>query len=45
MISGILWLIGLLSGLGFFALPNRLGWWSLVVAGGLLLLGSLIDGL
>jgi hypothetical protein len=45
IISGILWLIGLLSGLGFFALPNKLGWWSLVVAGGLLILGSLIDGL
>jgi hypothetical protein len=44
-ISGILWLIGLVNGLGFFSLPNRLGFWALVVAGLLLLLGSLIDGL
>jgi hypothetical protein len=44
-ISGVLWLIGLLNGLGIFHLPNNLGFWSLVVAGLLLLLGSLLDGL
>jgi hypothetical protein len=45
IISGILWLIGLLNGLGAFALPNRLGFWCLVAAGFLLILGSLLDGL
>jgi hypothetical protein len=44
-ISAILWLIGLLNGLGVFALPNRLGFWALVVAGLLLILGSLLDGI
>jgi hypothetical protein len=44
-ISAILWLIGLLNGLGFFKLPNNLGFWALVAAGFLLILGSLIDGL
>ena len=44
-ISGILWLIGLLNGLGTIHLPNNLGFWSLVAAGFLLILGSLIDGL
>lgn len=43
-ISVILWLIGLLNGLGVFHLPNNLGFWSLVVAGLLLILGSLFDG-
>lgn len=45
VISGILWLIGLLNVLGIVALPNRLGLWALVLAGLLLLLGSLMDGL
>jgi len=45
VISGILWLIGLLNVLEIVSLPNRLGIWSLVVAGLLLLLGSLMDGL
>lgn len=45
VISGILWLIGLLDGLAVFALPNRLGFGALVVAGLLLLLGSLMNGL
>lgn len=44
-ISVILWLIGLLNGLGVFHLPNNLGFWSLVVAGLLLILGSLFDGI
>jgi hypothetical protein len=44
-ISGVLWLIGLLNGLGTIHLPNNLGFWALVVAGLLLILGSLIDGL
>ncbi len=45
IISLILWLIGLLAGLGIFHLPNNLGFWALVVAGLLLILGSLLDGL
>jgi hypothetical protein len=44
-ISVVLWLIGLVNGLGKFPLPNRLGFWALVVAGLLLILGSLLDGL
>jgi len=44
-ISVILWLIGLLDGLKVFHLPNNLGFWALVVAGLLLILGSLLDGL
>lgn len=44
-ISGVLWLIGLLNGLGAISLPNSLGFWALVVAGLLLILGSLFDGL
>lgn len=43
-ISVILWLIGLLAGLGAVHLPNNLGFWSLVAAGLLLILGSLFDG-
>ena len=43
-ISILLWLIGLLGGLGVVHLPNNLGFWSLVVAGLLLILGSLFDG-
>lgn len=45
IISIILWLIGLLNGLGMVALPNNLGFWALVIAGALLILGSLLDGL
>jgi hypothetical protein len=44
-ISVILWLVGLLAGLGVIHVPNNLGFWSLVVAGLLLILGSLLDGL
>jgi hypothetical protein len=44
-ISIVLWLVGLLNGLGTIHLPNNLGFWALVVAGFLLILGSLIDGL
>lgn len=44
-ISVVLWLIGLLGGLGVVALPAGLGFWSLVIAGALLILGSLLDGL
>jgi hypothetical protein len=44
-ISVLLWILGLLNGLGTIALPNRLGFWALVVAGLLLILGSLIDGI
>ncbi len=45
IVSGVLWLIGLLEGLDVFSLPNGLGFWALVVAGLLLILGSLLDGL
>ena len=44
-ISVVLWLIGLLNGLSVIHLPNNLGFWALVVAGALLILGCLIDGL
>lgn len=44
-ISVVLWLIGLLNGLGTIHLPNSLGFWALVAAGLLLILGSLFDGL
>jgi hypothetical protein len=45
IISLVLWLIGLLAGLGVIHVPNNLGFWSLVVAGLLMILGSLLDGL
>ncbi len=45
VISILLWLIGLLAGLGTISLPNNLGFWALVGAGLLLILGSLFDGL
>ena len=45
LISLILWVVGLLAGLGVFHLPNNLGFWSLVAAGALLMLGSMLDGL
>lgn len=45
IIAIVLWVIGLLVGLGVFTLPNNLGFWSLVTSGLLLILGSLFDGL
>jgi hypothetical protein len=49
IIALILWLVGLLAGLHIIHLPSGLppatGFWSLVIAGGLLILGSLFDGL
>lgn len=49
IIALVLWLVGLLSGLGVIALPaslpNNFGFWSLVISGLLLILGSLFDGL
>ena len=45
LISLVLWLVGLLAGLGIIHVPNNLGFWALVVAGLLLILGSLLDGL
>jgi hypothetical protein len=47
-ISLILWLVGLLAGLGVVHLPSNmstLGFWCLVVAGLLLMLGCVLDGL
>lgn len=45
IIAIVLWLIGLLGGLGMVAIPGNYGFWSLVIAGALLILGSLLDGL
>ena len=45
IIAIVLWLIGLLGGLGMVAVPGNYGFWSLVIAGALLILGSLLDGL
>jgi len=45
LLAGAFWLLGVLDTLGAFILPNRLGIWLLVIAGLLLLLGSLVDGL
>ena len=45
IISLVLWLVGLLAGLGVIHVPNNLGFWALVVAGLLLILGSMLDGL
>lgn len=45
IISTVLWLLGVLAGVGMIALPNNLGFWALAAAGLLLLLGSLLDGL
>jgi predicted membrane channel-forming protein YqfA (hemolysin III family) len=45
VISLVLWVIGLAAGLALIHLPNNLGFWALVVAGLLLILGSLFDGL
>jgi hypothetical protein len=49
IIALVLWLVGLLLGLHIIHLPSGLpaatGFWSLVIAGLLLILGSLLDGL
>jgi hypothetical protein len=45
VIALVLWLVGLLAGLGMIQVPNNLGFWSLVGAGLLLILGSVLDGL
>ena len=45
IISIIFWLVGLLGGLNMVSLPAGWGVWSLVIAGALLILGSLLDGL
>jgi len=45
ILSVVLWLIGLLAGLGVIHVPSPYGFWSLVIAGLLLILGSLLDGL
>ncbi len=48
IIAAILWLIGTLNGLGVIHLPSgsgNLGFWSLVIAGLLLIIGSLVDGI
>lgn len=48
VIALILWLVGLLIGLGVMAtpagLPSNFGFWALVISGLLLLLGSIFDG-
>lgn len=41
----VLWLIGTLAGLGIVPVPPPAGFWCLVIAGLLAILGSLIDGL
>lgn len=43
--SGLLWLTGLLTGLGLLSLPINLGFWALVIASLLLILGALFDSL
>jgi hypothetical protein len=49
IISLILWLIGLLLGLSIIHVPSGFppttGFWSLVIAGALLMLGCVLDGL
>ncbi len=46
IISIILWVIGFLSTvLGVIHLPSNLGLWALIIAGLLLILGSLIDNI
>jgi hypothetical protein len=45
IISIILWLVGLLGGLHIASIPGQYVFWSLVIAGALLILGSLLDGL
>jgi phosphatidylglycerophosphate synthase len=45
ILSVVLWLVGLLAGLNMIHIPSPWGFWSLVIAGLLLILGSLLDGL
>ncbi|HEY0515234.1 MAG TPA: hypothetical protein VGH73_25275 [Thermoanaerobaculia bacterium] len=45
ILAVILWLAGLLAGLGVIHLPNNLGFWSLAAAGFLLILGCTLDGI
>ena len=46
IIAAILWLLGFASEiLHIVTLPGGYGVWCLVLAGGLLILGSLVDGL
>lgn len=49
IISLILWLIGLLLGLAILHTPSSFppttGFWCLVIAGALLMLGCVLDGL
>jgi hypothetical protein len=46
VIAAVLWVIGFADVImGAFTLPSNLGIWFLVIAGLLLILGSLIDGL
>ena len=45
IVAVILWLIGLLGGLNVASVPSQYVFWSLVIAGALLILGSLLDGL
>jgi len=45
IIAIVLWLIGLLGVLGMVAVPGNYETWALVIAGALLILGSLLDGL
>jgi hypothetical protein len=45
IIAAVLLLLGVLAEFGTIALPNNLGFWALVLAGVLLILGSLLDGL
>lgn len=41
----ILWAIGLLAGLGVLPVPSNAGFWCLVIAGLLAILGCLVDGI
>jgi len=45
IIAIILWVIGLLGFLNVVAIPDDYEYWALVIAGALLILGSLLDGL
>lgn len=45
LVALILWLIGLLDLLAVMHVPNHLGPWALVAAGGLLIVASQVRGL
>ena len=45
IIAVILWLVGLLGFLNMVDIPSNYDIWALVIAGALLILGSLLDGL